>query len=258
MEIKCLIVDDEPPAVDELNYILSGIDDVVVLGSANSAESAVHAIRVKQPDLVFLDIKMPGQDGFEVINACASFRKTPFFVFATAYDEHAVTAFEASAVDYLLKPFQASRVRESVERVAQLLVGRRQGKLCGQLEKLVERIQPQRTPLTKVSVEHKGRILLLDPENIVYCKAENKGILACTENQCYTLHGTASLDQLESKLRNHGFFRSHRGYLVNLACVKEVAPWFNGKYVLTTSRQAANEVPVSRRRVKSLKIQLGL
>ena len=258
MEIKCLIVDDEPPAVDELNYILSGIDPVVVLGSANSAESAINAIRARQPDLVFLDIKMPGQDGFEVIKACDSFRKSPFFVFATAYDEHAVTAFEASAVDYLLKPFQATRVRESVERVAQLMIGQRQGKLCGQLEKLVEHIHSRRSELTKISVEHRGRILLLDPENIVYCKAENKTILACTEKQCYTLYGTASLDQLESKLKRYGFFRSHRGYLVNLACVKEVAPWFNGKYILTTSRQAATEVPVSRRRVRSLKIQLGL
>lgn len=258
MEIKCLIVDDEPPAVDELNYILSGIDHVVVLGSANSAESAINAIRARQPDLVFLDIKMPGQDGFEVIKACDSFRKSPFFVFATAYDEHAVTAFEASAVDYLLKPFQATRVRESVERVAQLMIGQRQGKLCGQLEKLVEHIHSRRNELTKISVEHRGRILLLDPENIVYCKAENKTILACTEKQCYTLYGTASLDQLESKLKRYGFFRSHRGYLVNLACVKEVAPWFNGKYILTTSRRAATEVPVSRRRVRSLKIQLGL
>lgn len=258
MEIKCLIVDDEPPAVDELNFILSMIPGIDVIGSSHSAAHAIKTIRATCPDLVFLDIKMPGRDGFDVVQACGSFEKKPFFVFATAYDEHAVKAFEASAVDYILKPFQADRVKNSVERVKNLLLTQRQGTLCGQLEKLVERIHPPVNPISKISVEHKGRILLLAPDTIVYCKAENKEILVCTESQCYTLHGTASLDALELKLKARDFFRSHRGYLVNLACVKEVAPWFNGKYILTTTDHASTEVPVSRRRVKPLKAQLGL
>lgn len=258
MEIKCLIVDDEAPAVDELNFILSSIADVEVLGSAHSAGSAIDAIRTKLPDLVFLDIKMPGQDGFEVVQACASFHPLPYFVFATAYDEHAVKAFEASAVDYILKPFRPERIQESVERVRQLITNQRQGTLCGQLEKLVDRMNPPASKITKVSVEHKGRILLLDPKSIVYCKAQNKGIFACTDRQSYSIYGAPSLDDLESKLKGHGFFRSHRGYLVNLACVKEVVSWYNGKYILTTSDRTSTEVPVSRRRVKSLKTQLGL
>ena len=258
MEIKCLLVDDEPPAVDELNFILSGIAGVVVIGSSHSATHAIKTIRATHPDLVFLDIKMPGRDGFDVVQACASYQKTPFFVFATAYDEHAVKAFEASAVDYILKPFQADRVKSSVKRVKNLMLTQRQGSLCGQLEKLVGRIAPPANPIAKISVEHKGRILLLDPDKIVYCKAEKKEILVCTDRPCYTLHGTVSLDTLEFRLKTYGFFRSHRGYLVNLACVKEVAPWFNGKYVLTTTDQASTEVPVSRRRVKPLKAQLGL
>ena len=258
MEIKCLIVDDEPPAVDELRFILSDVADIDVVGSAHSAGSAINAIRDQQPDLVFLDIKMPGRDGFEVVRACTSFPKKPLFVFATAYDEHAVKAFEASAVDYILKPFQADRVQESVHRVRKLLLNRQQGVLCGQLEKLVQRIQPPANHIAKVSVEHKGRILLLDPEVIVYFKAENKGVLAYTDHKCYGLHGTARLDQLESRLGEHGYFRSHRGYLVNLSCVKEVVPWFNGKYILKTTDQAGTEIPVSRRRVKSLKQRLGL
>ncbi|MGD9366583.1 MAG: LytTR family DNA-binding domain-containing protein [Desulfobacteraceae bacterium] len=258
MDIKCLIVDDEPPAVDELRFILSKISCVDVVGSVNSASKAIDTIRSKKPDLVFLDIKMPGRDGFEVIHACGSFRKTPLFIFATAYDEHAVRAFEASAVDYILKPFRAERVQESVERARHLMISQRQGALCGQLEKLVERIRPSAKNISKISVEHKGRILLLDPESIVYCKAENKGILACTDSQCYSIHGTASLDDMESKLKGRGFFRSHRGYLVNLACVKEVVSWFNGKYILTANDHTSTEVPVSRRRVKELKNRLGL
>lgn len=258
MEIRCLIVDDELPAVDELRFILSSMPGVDIIGSAHSAGSAIRAIQDQQPDLVFLDIKMPGQDGFDVIRARTSFPKIPFFVFATAYDEHAVKAFDASAVDYLLKPFQADRVHESVQRVRKMLLDRQQGMLCGQLEKLVERIHPAATPIDKISVEHKGRILLLDPDGIVYFKAENKGILVFTNHQCYSLHGTARLDNLESRLEKLGFFRSHRGYLVNLSCVTEVVPWFNGKYILKTTDQAGTEIPVSRRRVKSLKKRLGL
>ena len=258
MEIKCLIVDDEPPAVDELDFILTKIPDVIVIGSADSAENAINTIRKQKPDLVFLDIKMPGRNGFDVVQASASFRKTPYFVFATAYDEHAVQAFEASAVDYILKPFRAERIQESVERVRQLMINQQQGELCDQLEKLVERIRPRKDNIIKISVEHMGRILLLDPEHIVSFKAENKGILAYTDSKCYNLHGMASLDDLELKLKGRGFFRSHRGYLVNLAYVKEVVSWFNGKYILTTNDQRSTEVPVSRRRVKSLKHQLGL
>lgn len=258
MEIRCLIVDDETPAVDELRFILSGIDGVDIIGSAHSAGSAIRAVQDLQPDLVFLDIKMPGRDGFDVIRACTTFPKIPFFVFATAYDEHAVKAFDASAVDYLLKPFQAKRVGESVMRVRKLLLDRQQGLLCGQLERLVERIHPAVTPIDKISVEHKGRILLLDLNLIVYFKAQNKTVLAFTDHQRYSLHGAARLDSLESRLDNQGFFRSHRGYLVNLSCVTEVVPWFNGTYILKTTDRADSEIPVSRRRVKTLKKRLGL
>lgn len=258
MEINCLIVDDEQPAVDELNFILSEIANVNIVGSADSAENAIRMIGEKQPDLVFLDIKMPGRDGFEVVKACASFHIVPFFVFATAYDEHAVAAFDAGAIDYILKPFQADRVKESVDRVRQLLVNRRKGVLCGQLEKLVGRIQPSAPRLTKISVEHKGRILLLEPESIVYCRAKKKGILAYIDGRAYKIHSTVSLDHLESKLKGCGFFRCHRSYLVNLVYVKEVIVWFNGKYILTMSDQKSTEVPVSRRRSKALKQRLGL
>lgn len=258
MDVRCLIVDDEPPAVNELDYILSKIGGIEVVDKAGSADDAIHAIRAKQPDLVFLDIKMPGRDGFEVIKECASYPKTPYFIFATAYDEHALQAFEASAVDYILKPFQADRVLVGVERVRQMMASRRQGVLCGQLEKLVDRIQPRATRITKVSVEHKGRILLLDPEDIVYSCAKDKGVRVCTHERCYAIHGVPSLDALTSRLAGYGFFRSHRSFLVNLAHVKEVVPWFNGKYLLTIRDRAATEVPVSRRRVRALKRRLGI
>jgi DNA-binding LytR/AlgR family response regulator len=258
MKISCLIVDDEPPAVDELSYILSGIANVDVVATAFSAAKAILAIRTRHPDLVFLDIKMPGGDGFEVIRACAATPGPPFFVFVTAYDRHAVKAFEASAVDYILKPFQANRIRESVSRVHQMLTTHRRGALYGQLERMAERLSPAADCPTKIGVERKGRILLLDPDEIVYCKAENKSVRVCTDRCCFNLWGLASLDELENKLCGHGFFRAHRSFLVNLARIKEMASWFNGRYILTVTDASATEVPVSRRRVKALKDKLGL
>jgi DNA-binding LytR/AlgR family response regulator len=258
MKIFCLIVDDEPPAVDELSYILSGIEDVDVVATAFSAAKAISAIRVKHPDLVFLDIKMPGGDGFEVIRACAAPYGPPFFVFVTAYDQDAVKAFEACAVDYILKPFQAERIRESVSRVRQMLFAHRQNALYGRLERVVERLSPVAITPPKVGVEKKGRILLLDPEAIFYCKAENKSVRVCTHDQCFDLWGLSSLDELEDKLNDQGFFRTHRSFLVNLACIKEVSSWFNGRYILTVTDAATTEVPVSRRRVKALKDKLRL
>jgi len=258
MDIKCVIVDDEPPALDELSYILSQIPGVEILGTADSAANAINTIRSKQPHLVFLDIKMPGQDGFEVIKVCNRFWNKPLFVLATAYDEHAVKAFDACAVDYILKPFNLKRIQESVERVRQLVITKQQGELCGQLENLVTRIQPVTNQTIKISVENKGRIRLLDPGEIVYFKAESKEVTAYTERQAYPLHGTASLHELEFRLKAHEFFRSHRSYLVNLGWVGEVVPWFNGKYILTVTNSASSEVPVSRRRVKLLKQRLIL
>jgi two-component system LytT family response regulator/two-component system response regulator LytT len=258
MEIRCLIVDDEPPAVDELAFILSDLDKVILVGTAGNAARATRAIKSLQPHLVFLDVQMPGRNGFDVMRPFAAPCALPLFVLATAYDEHAVAAFEANAIDYLLKPFAPARVSRSVERARQILLGRSQEPLSRQVEQLVACIGAPQKALTKISVESKGRIRLLDPREIVFCKAENKGVTVFTQAEGYALHGFASLEALEDKLQNHAFFRAHRRYLVNLAHVQEIAPWFNGRYVLITVAPRVAEVPVSRSRVKSLKTCLGI
>ncbi len=258
MNLSCMIVDDEPPAVDELTYILSGIEQVDIVGTAFSAAKAISAIRTKHPDLVFLDIKMPGGDGFEVIRACASTYGPPFFVLVTAFDQHAVKAFEASATDYILKPFQSERIRESVTRVRQILTIHRKGSLYGQFDHMVQGSINTENRKVKIGVQTKGRILLLDCKEIVYCRAENKSVRVCTNRCGFDLWGSSSLDELENKLRRHGFFRVHRSFLVNLARVKELVSWFNGRYILTLTDADATEVAVSRRRAKALKLTLGL
>jgi two-component system, LytTR family, response regulator len=258
MIIRCLIVDDEPPAVEELAYLLGQIEGVEVVGTAQSASKAIDAIDQLEPDLVFLDIQMPGHDGFEVIQALKHSQTAPLFVLATAFDQYAVKAFDVDVVDYILKPFTEKRVRKSIDRVRTWLQSRRQEPLAMQVEQLVKQFDKGPREIVKISVESKGRIRVLDPQEIMYCKAENKGITVATDNRSFLLFGQTSLDELEKKLTSQSFFRTHRSYLVNLACIKEVIPWFNGRYIITTMDEPATEVPVSRRRVKELKKMLGL
>lgn len=258
MQVKCIVVDDEPPAIDELSFILNGMRHVTVIDTATSAGKAIAAIQEGKPDVVFLDIQMPGRDGFEVIKACGSRGTPPFFVFSTAYDQYAVKAFEANAIDYLLKPFQTARVQESIARAQQMLMDWRQGRLCDQVERFMAQFSEPPQEKTIISVEHKGRIRLLDPSDVVFFMAENREIKVHTKEQSFGLHGVLSLEALESKLQSRGFYRTHRSYLVNLDCIKEVAPWFNGRYILVAANQEGTEVPVSRSRVKALKMKLGL
>jgi DNA-binding LytR/AlgR family response regulator len=258
MLIKCLIVDDEPPAVEELAYLLSKIDEIDIVGKAGSASRAIEAIETLAPDLVFLDIQMPERDGFEVIRRYMSSKGPPIFIFATAYDQYAVKAFDAEAVDYILKPFNEERVRKSVQRARDLLQTMKQVPLCQQVEKLVRQLENSPREVQKIPVESKGRIRVLDLEEIVFLKAENKGIDVYTKNESFLFHGQNSLDELEKKLRSFSFFRSHRSYLINLSFVIEIIPWFSGRYLVKLSDDKGSEVPVSRQRVKDLKTTLHI
>lgn len=258
MEISCLIVDREQSVIDELRNILSQMKGIEVVDTAINTKEGIAAIRLKEPLLVFLDIKMSARDGFEIIKACAGLTYEPYFVFTIDADQYAVKAFKASAINYIVKPFQPDRIQESMERIRQLHIGQRQGVLCDQLEKLVKGFESLPDGVDKVTVKKKGRLLLLDPGEIILCKAENREIWVYQVDERFKLHGITSLEKLERKLKDHNFFRVHRSALVNLAQVREIAPWINGKYNLSMNDKNSTEILVSRRRVKGLKARLGL
>ncbi len=258
MLIRCMIVDDEPPAVDELRYILSRIGNVEVVATAESASKAVATARKLEPDLIFLDIRMPGRSGFHVAEQVASLSRPPCIVFATAYDQYAVRAFDQGAVDYILKPFSEDRVRKSLQRVRERIRNRDRGVAAGRLQDLLALIQEREHPLTRLPAERQGHIILLNPADIVYCKATERKVLIFAHDETFTRHAPSSLDELEEKLQPFAFLRTHRAYLVNPAHVTEVIPWFHGRYVLKMADSAASEIPVSRRRAKTVRQQLGL
>jgi DNA-binding LytR/AlgR family response regulator len=256
MTIKTIIVDDEQPARDELAYLLSCHDDIEIVGEADSASRAILLIKKLQPDLVFLDIQMPGKNGFQVISELMEMEKQPFFIFATAYDQYAIKAFEENTLDYIMKPFSDERIALGLDRVRKL-TATRDISFRNELETLLDKVGARQEPI-RISVEEKGRMHLLAPDDIVFCLYKDKRIMVHTRSAQYPLYGIATMDKLEKHLEAASFFRTHRVSLVNLNQIKEFSPWFNGKYNLVMADKAGTEIIVSRNRAKAFKTRLGI
>jgi len=238
MTVKALVVDDEAPARSELRFLLSEAGGVEVIGEASNAVEAMQLIKAIPYDVIFLDIEMPGLSGMRLAEALAELERPPAIIFVTAYSEHAVKAFEVEAADYLVKPVEIARWRRAIERLGP------QTPAAGAAR--VER----------VPVEKAGKKLLLSVEEIFHIMAKDDYSYLYTDGERYL--STLSLAELERKLEPRGFFRVHRRFVVNLAQVKEVVPMYGGTLLLTMKDRAATQVPVSRRRVPSLKKALGL
>lgn len=247
MVLKCLVVDDEEPARDELIFFLSKIDSVEVAGEADSVKKAFEKIKLVSPDLVFLDIEMPGNNGFFLVEKLKDLVKIPYIIFATAYNEYAVKAFEAEAVDYILKPFSFERIYKAVERV-------RKQQQFGKVDivKLTE-MMADVPVFSKIPLESDGRMILVSPEEICFFEASGKDIKAFLNDRVLFLPKEATMDKLEKRLCSKSFFRSHRSYLVNLNKIKEFYSWFGGKYELVMEDIKNSKIPVSRNNVKDFK-----
>lgn len=254
--IRCVLVDDEPPAIDELNYLLSAFAGVEVVGAASSAGQALELIAREEPDVAFLDIQMPGANGFAVSQAVLALPRPPLLVFATAYDEYAIRAFEENAVDYVLKPVSKDRLAKTVDRLHDVLS--RGGRNSGSGVEALLRGMGIGPELIRVSVEVNGRVLLLKHGEVVFFRSSERRVMAHTASDSHPMHGTPTLDRIEARLKGLPFFRANRGELVNLAQVHDFAPWFNGKYVLTMRDTKRTEITVSKARARAFRERLGL
>lgn len=259
MSLSAVIVDDEQLARDELSFLLKDVGDVNVVAQGKNGLEAVHLIREHNPDLVFLDVQMPGLDGFGVIKKLLD-RKIPLpkIVFATAFDQYAVKAFEVNAVDYLLKPFDRKRVAQAVQKArAQQDAGAAPAE---KFETLVRLLESQKQPANKILLKAAGRMLLVDQKDICYAWIEDGVITVVTagaagmegQSNCRTLEEL--LDALDPKL----FWRAHRSYLVNINRIREVVPWFKSSYQLRMDDKKQTEIPVSRAQTRRLRELFGL
>jgi two-component system LytT family response regulator len=249
--LRLLVVDDEPLARSRARRMLDGVDGVAIVGEAGSAAEARAQIAALEPDLLLLDVQMPGEDGFALL---ASLDPRPAVIFLTAYDQFAVRAFEENAVDYLLKPFRRERLAAAIERARRDLA--RPDEISKRLEELLRGMAPGASPhLERVVVRVGPRQIILRVDEVLWFGAEDKLVFAATAKERHWLNFT--LDELERRLDPRRFLRVHRGAIANLDRAAALRPAFAGTYRLQLRDEARTEVPVSRVRARVLRERLG-
>ncbi len=248
--LRALIVDDEKLARDRLIGFLAHLDGVHVLGQAADGVEALKLIEEERPDLVFLDVQMPGMDGFEVLKALRD--PAPHVVFSTAHDEYAIRAFEVGAADYLLKPFARRRVEEAVARVRARLAT---ADGAPHWQTVLRQLEEQRkVHVSQIPVHSGKRILIVPVAEVLWFGVEYRLVYAHTSERAFMTNYT--LRELEERLDPALFFRAHKSSLVNLQQVKEIVPWFAGRYKLVMRDAAGSEVPLSRAQARALRARL--
>ena len=259
LALSTVIVDDEQLARDELAYLLKNIGDVDVVAQGKNGLEAVNLIREHSPDLVFLDVQMPGLDGFGVIKKLLDKKVTlPKIVFSTAFDQYAVRAFEVNAVDYLLKPFDKKRVAQSVERAKSM--SEATSPTSDKLDTLVKMLESQKPQPSKILLKAAGRLFLVGQKDICFASIED-GIITVVTTGPNGMEGQSNcrtLDELLDSLDPNLFWRAHRSFLVNTNRIKEVVPWFKSSYQLRMDDKKQTEIPVSRAQTRKLRELFGL
>jgi two-component system LytT family response regulator len=227
--IKALVVDDEPLARERVMSLLQGESGIEVLGECRDGQEAIAAIQQLSPDLVFLDVQMPGADGFEVLSAVGADRM-PMVIFVTAYDQHALKAFEVRALDYLLKPFDRERFHSAVQRARASIEQQETGDLGRRLLALVKDLRPAAPKADRIVVKSAGRLFFLRADEIDWIEAAGNYARLHVGSESHLLRET--MNSLEARLDPEHFFRIHRSRIVNMERIQELQPWFNGEYVV--------------------------
>lgn len=263
MAINTVIVDDERPARDELAYLLKGFPDINVIAQGKNGLEAVSLIKEHSPDLVFLDVQMPGLDGFGVIQKLMERKlRVPQIVFATAFDNYAVHAFEVNAVDYVLKPFDKSRIAKAIQRAKKMVEANtspveRLETLVGQLGAAGAAGPPKPALPVKLLVKSQSRMFLVDAEDVIYASIQD-GTITIYAKDAEGESNYRTIEELAGALDEDIFWRPHRSYLVNINHIKEVLPWFKSSFMIKMNDKRQSEIPVSRMQTKRLRELLKL
>ena len=261
MTLRVLVVDDEQPARQELSYQLERIAAVEVAAQAGDGLEALALIDELRPDLVLLDIQMPGRNGFDVARDLLARDADTRVVFVTAYDEHAIDAFEVNAVDYLLKPVEPERLERAIERARQRLATERaagSGRVGSEeLRRIVQYVAGQQAGRAQLALKVGERFQIVQSSAIIYAALADDVITVVTDD----LTGTSSyrtLDELQANLDPAVFWRVRRSHLININKVKEIVPWFSRNYIVKMQDASGTEIPVSRAQTRRLRSHLNL
>lgn len=243
-----LIVDDEPLAREELAYLVQQHSAVSSIDQAESVDQAIAKMLDQKPDILFLDIHLTGESGFDLAEKLVNLKKAPYLVFATAYDQYALKAFQVNAKDYILKPFDETQIMQVIDKALQQGVK----STHNQLEKPIEK--PSEAQYEALAIQGEDRIYMVSPNDIYCVWVEEKNLSICTKDQIYEM--TGRLNQIEQKLPKELFIKTHRSYLLNRKKVQEIQPWFN--HTLQVILTNGQRVPVSRSFVKEFKEKFGI
>ena len=261
--LRVVVVDDEQLAREELCYQLEQIDGIQIVAQASNGIEALGAVEQHDPDLVFLDIQMPGLGGFEVARRLLEHQEeAPALVFVTAFDQHAIEAFEVNAVDYLLKPVDSGRLEQALQRARRRVEAERPGPAGAvptndQLEQIVKMMAGRQTRRDQVAIRVGERFVLVQADEIIYASLADESINIVT-GQVAGTSNYRTLDDLQARLDPDVFWRVHRSHLVNINKVKEIVPWFSRNYILKMNDGKTSEIPVSRSQTKRLREYLRL
>jgi two-component system LytT family response regulator/two-component system response regulator LytT len=265
-DLRAVLVDDEPLAREELGFLLGQLGGVEVVGQAGDGIEAVDAIDRLQPDIVFLDVQMPGLTGFEVARRLLDSEAGAQIVFVTAFDQHAIEAFEVNAVDYLLKPVDPARLDTAVQRARRRIAAERQSFSAepgtsplapDQLERILQLVSERQSRRERLALKVGERLLLVQAEEIVHASLADETITIVT-NQYTGTSNFRTLDELQARLDPSIFWRVHRSHLVNINKIKEIVPWFSRNYILRMKDEKATEIPVSRMQTRRLREYLKI
>jgi two-component system LytT family response regulator/two-component system response regulator LytT len=255
-DLTTIVVDDEQLARDELRYLLEQLGGVEIVAQAGNGVEALRVIEEYQPDLVMLDVQMPGLTGFEVARRVVQAGLDSQLVFVTAYDQYAIDAFEVNAVDYLLKPVEPERLATAVERVRKRLAAEKPRKETD-LEPLLQMLADRQARREQLAIKIEDRFLLVQADEVVHASVEDDQIRVVTNS----LSGTSNyrtLDELQTRLDPAVFWRVHRSHLVNINKIKEIVPWFSRNFILKMKDAKGTEIPVSRSQTRRLREYLKL
>jgi two-component system LytT family response regulator/two-component system response regulator LytT len=260
MAIRVMVVDDEQLAREELCFLLGETGSVEIVGQATDGVEALRLAGELRPDVVFLDVQMPGLTGFEVARRLIEADVPAQLVFVTAFDQYAIDAFTVNAVDYVLKPVDADRLEQTLERVRRRLASEKAARLplsAADLERVVEAVQARQGRRDQLAIRVGERFVLVQADEVVHASLVDDAIIVVTN----TVSGTSNyrtLDELQARLDPAVFWRVHRSHLVNITRIKEIVPWFSRNYLLKMKDPKATEIPVSRSQTRRLREYLQL
>jgi two-component system LytT family response regulator/two-component system response regulator LytT len=256
--LRTVVVDDEQLAREELCFLLGQVPGIEIVAQAGNGPEALNAIAEHAPDLVMLDVQMPGLNGFEVARRLLDGEADSHVVFVTAFDQHAIEAFDVNAVDYLLKPVEAERLATAVERVRKRVQSDRPGTSNPpNLDRVLQLLGERQNRRDQLAVKVGDRFLLIQTDDVVHASVEDDVITVVTNS----LSGTSNyrtLDELQARLDPEVFWRVHRSHLVNINKIREIVPWFSRNYILKMKDAKGSEIPVSRSQTRRLREYLKL